>query len=83
MIAADNFNYCEEDDLRSLIDVVNTIINKFSYVKTNDFGRDMYRISLSLPYFSKFEVGSDIFEKMNDAQMTDFKDKIEKLKKIL
>ena len=74
LIAADNFNYCEEDDLRSLIDVVNTIINKFSYVKTNDSGRDMYRISLSLPYFLKFEVGSDIFEKMSDAQMTDFKE---------
>lgn len=83
LIAADNFNYCEEDDLRSLIDVVNTIINKFSYVKTNDYGRDMYRISLSLPYFLKFEVVSDIFEKMSDAQMTDFKDKIEKLKKNL
>lgn len=83
LIAADNFNYCEKDDLRSLIDVVNTIINKFSYVKTNDSGRDMYRISLSLPYFLKFKFGNDIFEKMSDAQMTDFKDKIEKLKKDL
>jgi len=83
LIAADNFNYYEEDDLNSLIDVVNTIVNKFSYVRINESGRYMYRISLSLPYFLKFKFGNDIFEKMSDAQMTDFKDKIEKLKKDL
>ena len=43
----------------------------------------MYRISLSLPYILKFKFGNDVFEKMSDAQMTDFKDKIEKLKKDL
>ena len=83
LIAADNFNYYEEDDLNSLIDVVNTIVNKFSYVRTNEYGRYMYRISLSLPYILKFKFGNDVFEKMSDAQMTDFKDKIEKLKKDL
>ena len=83
LIAADNFNYYEEDDLSSLIDVVNTIVNKFSYVRTNEYGRYMYRISLSLPYILKFKFGNDVFEKMSDAQMTDFKDKIEKLKKDL
>ncbi len=83
LIAADNFNYYEEDDLSSLIDVVNTIVNKFSYVRINESGRYMYRISLSLPYFLKFKFSNDIFEKMSDAQMTDFKDKIEKLKKDL
>lgn len=80
LIAADNFNYYEEDDLSSLISVVNTIINKFSYASTNDSGTNMYRISLSLPYHLRFKSGNDIFEKMSDAQMTDFKDKIEKLK---
>ena len=40
----------------------------------------MYRISLSLPYHLRFKSGNDIFEKMSDAHMTDFKDKIEKLK---
>ena len=83
LIVADNFNYYEEDDLSSLIDVVNTIINKFSSVRTNESGRHMYRISLSLPYILKFKFGNDIFEKMSDAQMTDFKYKIEKLKKDL
>lgn len=83
LIAADNFNYYEEDDLNSLIDVVNTILNKFSYVRTNQYGRYMYRISLSLPNILKFKFGKDVFEKMSDAQMTDFKDKIEKLKKDL
>ena len=83
LIAADNFNYYEEDDLSSLIDLVNTIINKFSYVRTNESGRSMYKISLPLPYNLKFKFGDDIFEKMSVAQMTDFKDKIEKLKKDL
>lgn len=83
LIAADNFNYYEEDDLSSLIDLVNTIINKFSYVRINESGRSMYKISLPLPYNLKFKFGDDIFEKMSVAQMTDFKDKIEKLKKDL
>lgn len=80
LIAADNFNYYEEDDLNSLIDVVNTIVNKFSRVGINESGKYLYRISLSLPYNLRFKFGNDIFEKMSDAQMTDFKDKIEKLK---
>lgn len=80
LIAADNFNYYEEDDLGSLINVVNAIVNKFGYVGKSDFGREMYRIYLYLPYFLKFKFGNDIFEKMSDAQMTDFKDKIEKFK---
>lgn len=83
LIAADNFNYYEEDDLSSLIDVVNTIINKFSYISTNESGRYMYRIYLPLPDILKFKVDNNIFGKMSDAQMTDFKDKIEKLKKDL
>lgn len=83
LIATDNFNYYEKDDLSSLIDLVNAIVNKFSYVGTNEFGKQIYRISLSLPYFLKFKSGNDIFGKMSDDQMTDFKDKIEKLKKDL
>ena len=31
----------------------------------------------------EFEVGNDVFEKMTDIQMTDFKDKIEKFKRDL
>lgn len=83
LIAADNFNYYEKDDLNSLIDVVNNIVNKFSYVRINESGRYLYRIYLSLPYNLKFKSGNDVFEKMSDAQMTDFKEKIEKLKKDL
>lgn len=80
LLVVDNFNYYKEDDLSSLINVVDAIINKFSYVGKNDFGRDMYRICLSLPNSLKFKFGNNIFEKMSIAQMTDFKDKIEKLK---
>lgn len=80
LLVVDNFNYYKEDDLSSLINVVDAIINKFSYVGKNDFGRDMYRICLSLPNSLKFKFGNNIFEKMSVAQITDFKDKIEKLK---
>ena len=83
LLVVDNFNYYKEDDLSSLINVVDAIINKFSYVCKNDFRRDMYRICLSLPKSLKFKFGNDILKKMSDAQMTDFKDKIEKLKKDL
>lgn len=80
LMTTDNFNYYEEDDLSSLIDVVNAIVNKFSFVKKNEFGRCMYRIFLPLPDSLKFRLSNDIFEKMSDAQMTDFKDKLEKFK---
>ena len=80
LIATDNFNYREGDDLSSLIDVVDTVIYKFSCVRVNSSGRKMYRISLPLPDSLKFKPGNDVFEKMSDAQMTDFKDKLEKFK---
>lgn len=80
LIAADNFSYYAGEDLNSLINIVNKIINKFIFVGKSEFGRDLYRIKLSLPCSLNFELGNDIFEKMSDAQMTDFKEKIEKFK---
>ena len=80
IITVDNFTYYEGDDLNALINIVNKIIDKFIFVGTNGTGRYLYRIKLSLPSSLKFKFQNDVFEKMSDAQLTDFKDKIEKLK---
>jgi len=79
LMAADNFSYYGDDDLSSLIHIVDIIKDKFYCVGRTDSGRDIYRIKLSLPNSLNFELGNDVFEKMSDVQMTDFKDKIEKL----
>ena len=42
-------------------------------------GDILYRIKLMLPQELRFENNTDVFEKMTDRQMTDFKDKIEAL----
>lgn len=83
LIAVDNFIYYKDNDLSSLINIVDTIKNKFNYVGRTDTGRNLYRINLSLPYSLNYEFENDIFEKMSDVQMTDFKDKIEKLREDL
>lgn len=82
LMTIDNFSYNSNDDLRSLIDVAHYINNKFHYVGKEN-GRDLYRIELSLPYQLSFDFPNDVFEKMTDNQMTDFKDKITKFSKDL
>lgn len=72
-----NFSYYSNDDLKVLIDTVNYIKNRFHYIKTENT-RDLYRIELSLPNHLSFEFPNDVFEKMTDNQMTDFKDRITK-----
>lgn len=64
----------EYNDLDALIYLVQQIKNMFSY-KTYSNGRLLYRIELNLPVTPK----TDVFFKMTDIQMTDFKDKIEEL----
>ena len=80
LIATETFSYYDGDDLNSLINVVDKIVGKFEFVRRNETGRCLYRIRLSLPDSLNFEFGNDVFEKMTDPQMTDFKEKIEKLK---
>lgn len=82
LIALDNFKYCEDDDLSSLIHIVKAIVNKFNFVGW-DGTRELYRIQWSLPTVLEFEAGNDVFEKMTNIQMTDFKDKTEKFKRDL
>lgn len=83
LLTVDNFSYYQDNDLDALISIVEKIIDKFILVDYSDNFRKLYRINLSLPSMLKFEFGIDIFKKMTDIQMTDFKDKLEKLKKDL
>lgn len=62
------------NDLEALISLVKGIKGMFSY-KTYENGRLLYRIKLNLPVTPE----TDVFFKMTDIQMTDFKDKIEEL----
>ncbi|MFR3820870.1 MULTISPECIES: nucleotidyltransferase domain-containing protein [Hungatella] len=89
LIAADQFevsksyNYLEEkweyDDLDALIGFTKEIQNLFKFQGISENGRVLYRIKYPLPSSLNFESDTDIFKKMTDIYMTDFKDKIDKL----
>ena len=79
LIALDNFRYYEEDDLSALIHIVDSIVNSFRFEGIDKDGDFLYRIKSPLPIELDFELNSDVFEKMSDRQMTDFKEKAEKL----
>ena len=83
LIVADNFtpytNNDGYDDLNALISIANKMKSLFQFVGYNsDNNRALYRIKYYLPFTLKFEMLTDVFEKMTDIQMTDFKDKLEK-----
>jgi len=89
LIAAEKFevskvrNYLEEkweyDDLEALIGFAKVLQNLFDYVKDSEGGRSLYRIKYTLPNDLSFETNTDVFKKMSEIQMTDFKDKVDKL----
>jgi len=83
LIVLENFYYCENDDFLALKKVVEVIGDKFTIHDYDDDGDPLYRIKLSLPCELSFDVNTDIFEKMTDRQMTDFKDKVDALVKNL
>lgn len=62
------------NDLEALIYLVKQIKDMFA-LKTYENGRFLYRIELNLPVTPE----TDVFYKMTNIQMTDFKDKIEVL----
>lgn len=82
LLSIDNFIYHQDNDLEALIQLVNEIKSKFTY-NSNNGDRQLYRLSCYLPSRLKFENNTDVFKKMSDIQMTDFKDKLEKLHKDL
>lgn len=71
----DNVSFARTyNDLEALIYLVKQIKGMFLY-KTCENRKLLYRIKLDLPVTPK----TDVFIKMTDIQMTDFKDKIEEL----
>lgn len=89
LIAADKFevsksyDYLEEkwnySDLDAIIGFAKKIQSLFTFKEISDNGRLLYRIKYSLPSSLNFEADTDVFKKMSDIYMTDFKDKIDKL----
>lgn len=89
LIAADKFKVSKKydsieekyyyNDLEALIDFSKEIQSLFTRVGCSENGRILYRIYYSLPCTLSFEANTDVFKKMSDIYMTDFKDKIDKL----
>lgn len=81
------YDYLEEqykyDDLNAVLNFAKKIQSLFVYEKKQDSGRVLYRIKYCLPSKLNFENDVELFRKMTDIQMTDFKDKIDKLVKDL
>ncbi len=77
LIAADCYEE-SEDDLNALFGIVESIQNLFTFVR-RDNSRNLYRIIYPMPSSLRFDNDTDAFIKMTDIQMTDFKDRIDKL----
>lgn len=71
------------DDLKAVINFVKSIQNLFRYEKTDNKGRDLYSIKYYIPSSLNFEDNVELFRKMSDIQMTNFKNKIDNLVKKL
>ena len=82
LITADKFVEYEDNDLEALLYIVKAIQNLFVLTKFEN-NRWLYRIKYPMPSVLNFSSDTDAFGKMTDVQMTDFKDKIEKLAKDL
>lgn len=64
------------DDLEALINFVEAVKNMFVYERySEDRGENLYRIKLNL----HVKPNTDVFSKMTDIQMTEFKKKVESL----
>jgi hypothetical protein len=64
----------EYNDLDTTINFINAMLSQFSLVGAN-VGRNLYRLSVRLPV----QPYNDLFEKMTDIQMTNFKEKLDEL----
>lgn len=77
------YDYLEEkwkyNDLDALVGFAKIIQNLFTYVGVSENGRSLYSIDYFLPKDLKFEKNTDVFRKMSENYMTDFKEKIDKL----
>lgn len=77
------YDYLEEkyeyNDLDAILNFVKQIQSLFKYEKIDESGRILYRIKYCLPSELDFEDDVDLFKKMDDIEMTNFKDKIDEL----
>ena len=78
LLALNDFLAYDGNDLEALIHTVTAIKKKFTAKEYVD-GRWLYAICCSMPEGLRFEPGNNAFEKMTLVQMTNFKDKLEKL----
>lgn len=81
VVAKDAFtNKASPDDRKAMRDFVDQIINQFvrQTSKRSD-GLHHYRLTVSLPVAP----GNDLFEKMTDEQMTQFRDRLLELRDVL
>lgn len=78
-----NYDYLEEkyvyDDLDAVLNFAKEIKNLFTIKGISDSGRVLYNIEYYIPATLKFETDTNIFKKMSDNYMTDFKEKIDSL----
>lgn len=67
------------DDLQAVLDFAKEIQKLFIFKEMNENGRFMYSIEYNLPISLKFEPDVNLFRKMSDNYMTEFKEKIDAL----
>lgn len=81
--ASKKYDYIEEkycyDDLQAVISFAKEIQKLFVFKEVNENGRLMYTIEYNLPSSLNFESDVNLFRKMSDNYMTDFKEKIDDL----
>ena len=81
--ASKKYDYIEEkycyDDLQAVISFAKEIQNLFVFKEVNENGRLMYTIEYNLSSLLNFESDVNLFRKMSDNYMTDFKEKIDNL----
>ncbi len=63
------------NDLDATLNLLNTMLSQFHVVTEKD-GRTLYRLNVQLPV----QPYNDLFSKMTDVQMTNFKDRLENLR---
>lgn len=81
--ASKQYDYLEEkylyDDLEATLNFAKKIKNLFCYKEMSENGRALYSIKYNLPSTLNFEPNTNVFKKMSDNYMTDFKEKIDVL----
>lgn len=89
LIAVDKFevskkyDYLEEkyiyDDLDAVLNFAKEIKDLFKFNGISESGRCLYSIEYDLPSELKFDENTNVFKKMSDNYMTDFKEKVDAL----